>query len=87
MTNKKNCKKRTVALIARFFYVFHADYLNLKKMVTISTVGLIGSHAAGLLQISNHRDLVEEFFEIYESAVGEIKGAFLQSLSKMISVR
>lgn len=56
-------------------------------MVTISSVGLIGSHFAGLEYVSNQKSLLEKFFEIYESSVGQIKGAFLQSLSKLISVR
>lgn len=56
-------------------------------MVTVSSVGLIGSHLAGLEQISNQQSLLEKFFEIYESSVGPIKGVFLQSLSKLISVR
>lgn len=48
---------------------------------------MIGSHLSGLQLISNNSSLLKAFFEIYESAVGEIKGGFLQSVSKMISVR
>lgn len=63
--------------------ILYAD----KKMVTVSSVGLIGSHLAGLEQVSNQESLLAKFFEIFESSVGQIKGVFLQSLSKLISVR
>ena len=56
-------------------------------MVTITAIGLIGSHIQGLQLILNQSSLLQNFFDIYESAVGDIKGAFLQSVSKLISVR
>lgn len=64
------------------------DSLNPEVLtVTITAIGLIGSHLSGLELISRNQNLMEKFFQVNESSVGEIKGAFLQSVSKMIFVR
>ncbi|KAI8642743.1 proteasome non-ATPase 26S subunit-domain-containing protein [Parasitella parasitica] len=54
-------------------------------IVAISTIGLVGSHPAGLKLLSD--TLLTTFFSRYETAVGQVKAVYLQSISKMISVR
>ncbi|GAA5810808.1 hypothetical protein MFLAVUS_004235 [Mucor flavus] len=56
-------------------------------IVTISSLGLIGSHIAGLELISKQKSLLETYFDLLESSIGQVKGTFLLSLSKMISVK
>ncbi|CEP15704.1 hypothetical protein [Parasitella parasitica] len=54
-------------------------------IVAISTIGLVGSHPTGLKLLSD--SLLTTFFSRYETAVGQVKAVYLQSISKMISVR
>ncbi|CAO3655912.1 unnamed protein product [Mucor fragilis] len=54
-------------------------------IVAISTIGLIGSHPSGLTLLSD--SLLTTFFSRYETAVGQVKAVYLQSISKMLSVR
>ncbi|KAI9482644.1 MAG: 26S proteasome non-ATPase regulatory subunit 5 [Benjaminiella poitrasii] len=55
-------------------------------IVSLSTVGLIGSSPNGLKIILQRESLVSKFFE-HQTSVGQVKAVFLQSLSKLFSVR
>ncbi|KAI8979132.1 proteasome non-ATPase 26S subunit-domain-containing protein [Mycotypha africana] len=55
--------------------------------VTVSTVGLIGSHVTGLRNLSHQSSLLRKCLCMYETAVGPLKTVLLQTLSKLLSVR
>ncbi|KAG2237758.1 hypothetical protein INT48_009697 [Thamnidium elegans] len=42
-------------------------------IVTISSLGLIGSHIAGLELISKQQSLIETYFDLLESSIGHVK--------------
>ncbi|EIE88212.1 hypothetical protein RO3G_12923 [Rhizopus delemar RA 99-880] len=52
--------------------------------VTISSIGLIGSHLLGLILVW---PLSSKLCELYPSTVGSVKAVLLQTLSKLIGVR
>ncbi|CEG70950.1 hypothetical protein RMATCC62417_06760 [Rhizopus microsporus] len=57
-------------------------------IVTISSIGLIGSHLAGLdLLLSNNPTIISKLFNHYHSSIGPVKAVILQTLSKLIGVR
>ncbi|KAI9244622.1 26S proteasome non-ATPase regulatory subunit 5 [Sporodiniella umbellata] len=63
------------------------DSNNEEEMIaTISSVGLIGSHLAGLTSLSDS-GLIDIVADLYPSSIGPTKAVLLQTLSKWIGVR
>ncbi|KAG1467509.1 hypothetical protein G6F56_004377 [Rhizopus delemar] len=56
-------------------------------IVTISSIGLIGSHLKGLALLLSETDLVNVLANMYLSVVGSVKAVLIQTLSKLIGVR
>ncbi|KAI8327173.1 26S proteasome non-ATPase regulatory subunit 5 [Choanephora cucurbitarum] len=56
-------------------------------IVTVSTLGLLGSHIDGLKTIYSHQNkrLIQRLLEIYGASVGQLKSVCLQTISKWLS--
>ncbi|KAI8368717.1 26S proteasome non-ATPase regulatory subunit 5 [Blakeslea trispora] len=57
-------------------------------IVTVSTLGLLGSHADGLKMIYGYQNkaLIHRLLEIYSASVSQLKSVCLQTISKWLSV-
>ncbi|KAI8079124.1 proteasome non-ATPase 26S subunit-domain-containing protein [Gilbertella persicaria] len=55
-------------------------------IVTISAIGLLGSHSSGLKLVYHQSSLVQKLLEIYSRSVSQLKAVCLQSISKLLSV-
>jgi hypothetical protein len=55
------------------------------QIVTIATIGLIGT-SADAVRLLNERGLLDEFSSNFRSSAGHIKVGYLQSLSQLFAV-